>query len=250
MTQRLRIPPIYRLVALASDADLDAKARDMAARGAEDGTLLWSDREDRFETAVILHPDDVLNEAALVAYAGMLGLVDGLGAVAPPLLQITFTWPAGINVNGTGIGHVRLALPADARSGAIPDWLVLFLAVNIATEDREAAMVDLGVTYLAEEGCPDITSGEMLESFARHFLKWVNRWQDDGFDAVRSVWRHYGPDDGDSIELDLAGERITGSFGGIGDDGALLLTGDGADRPIAFLAALSAAERRDGVKGP
>lgn len=250
MTQRPRIPSIYRLVTLAPDADLDATAVDLAAEGAEDGTLLWRDRQDRLEAAVILHPDEELGQAALVAYVGMLGLADGLGAVAPPMLEITFTWPAGINVNGTGIGHVRLALPADARSGAIPDWLVLYVAINIATEDPEAAMVDLGVTYLAEEGCPDITSGAVLESFARYFLTWVDRWQDDGFDTVRSVWRHYGPSEGDGIELDLAGERIAGTFGGIGDDGALLLTGDGADRPIALLAALSAMERRDGVKTP
>ena len=250
MTQRLRIPSIYRLVTLAPDADLDAKAVDMAARGAEDGTLLWRDRRDRLEAAVILHPEEVLDRAALVAYAGMLGLADGLGAVAPPMLAISFTWPAGLNVNGAGIGHVRLALPGDAQPGAVPDWMVLYVTVNIATENADAAMVDLSVTYLAEEGCPDITSGAMLESFARYFLTWVNRWQDDGFDTVRSVWRHYGPDDGDSIELDLAGERITGTFGGIGDDGALLLGGDGADRPIALLAALSAIGRRDGVKTP
>ena len=250
MTQRLRIPAVYHLVTLAPDADLDAKARDLAERGAEDGTLLWSDRQDRLEAAVILHPDEELGQAALVAYVGMLGLADGLGAVAPPLLEITFTWPAGISVNGTRLGHVRLALPADARFGDVPDWLILFLAINIATKDPEAALVDLSVTYLAEEGCPDITSGAMLESFARHFLKWVNRLQDDGFDAVRSVWRHYGPDDGDSIELDLAGERIAGTYSGIGDDGALLLTDDGEGRPIALLAALSAIGRRDGVKTP
>jgi biotin-(acetyl-CoA carboxylase) ligase len=250
MTQRLRIPAVYHLVTLAPDADLDAEARDMAAGGAEDGTLLWSDRQDRLEAAVIVHPEEVLERAALVAYVGMLGLADGLGAVAPPLLEITFTWPDGINVNGARLGHVRLALPADARPGAVPDWLVLYTAINIATENPEAAMVDLGVTYLAEEGCPDITSGAMLESFARHFLKWVNTWQDDGFDTVRTVWRHYGHEDGDDIELDLAAERIGGTFGGIGDDGALLLSRDGADRPVALLAALSAIGRRDGVKTP
>ncbi|MCH7544740.1 MAG: hypothetical protein IIB65_14025, partial [Proteobacteria bacterium] len=49
---------------------------------------------------------------------------------------------------------------------------------------------------------------------------------------------------------DLAGELFTGTFGGIGDDGALLLGGDGADRPIALLAALSAIGRRDGAETP
>lgn len=250
MTQRLRIPPVYRLVNLAPDADLDAKALEMAAAGADDGTLLWRDRPDRLEAAVILHPEDALEQAALVAYVGMVGLADGLGAVAPPLLEITFTWPAGINVNGAHLGGLSLALPGDAQPGAVPDWMVLHLAVNIAPEDREASVIDLGVTYLAEEGCLDVTAGKVLESFARHFLKWVKRWQDDGFDTVRSVWRHYGPDEGDAIELDLAEGRIEGTFGGIGDDGALLLGGEGDGGPIQLLTALSAGGRRDEVKTP
>ena len=86
MTQRLRIPSIYRLVTLAPDADLDATAVDLAAEGAEDGTLVWRDRQDRLEAAVILHPDEELGQAALVAYVGMLGLADGLGAVATFIL--------------------------------------------------------------------------------------------------------------------------------------------------------------------
>ncbi len=46
MTQNPRVPPAYRLVALAPDAELNSNPRQMAAEGAEDGTLLWRPRDD------------------------------------------------------------------------------------------------------------------------------------------------------------------------------------------------------------
>ena len=61
----------------------------------------------------------------------------------------------------------------------------------------------------------------LLEIFARHFLNWVNRWQDDGFDPIRTMWLRHAPGHGEKIELELGGERLSGTFGGIDDDGAL-----------------------------
>ena len=251
MTQHPRVPPAYRLVALAPDAELNSKARQMAAEGAEDGTLLWRARDDRLDCAVILHPDDVFERAMLVTYVAMLGLNDALAIVVPPLTEVTLIWPNRVDANGARVARIGVELPGDAVAGSVPEWLVLLAHANVAPPPTAGdAKLDLEVTSLVEEGCQDLTAGALLEIFARHFLNWVNRWHDDGFDPIRTMWLRHAPSHGEKIELELEGERITGTFGGIGDDGALLLTGDGADRPIALLAALSAIERRDGVKTP
>ena len=250
MTQHPRVPPAYRLVALAPDAELNSKARQMAAEGAEDGTLLWRARDDRLDCAVILHPDDVFERAMLVTYVAMLGLNDALAIVVPPLTEVTLIWPNRVDANGAHVARIGVELPGDATAGSVPEWLVLLAHANVAPPTAGGDQIDLEVTSLVEEGCQDLTAGALLEIFARHFLNWVNRWHDDGFDPIRTMWLHHAPGHGEKIELELEGERIAGTFGGIGDDGALLLTGDGADRPIALLAALSAMERRDGVKTP
>ncbi|MEE8516646.1 MAG: biotin/lipoate--protein ligase family protein [Alphaproteobacteria bacterium] len=250
MIQPPRVPPAYRLVALAPDAEVKSKARQMAAEGAEDGTLLWRARDDMLDCAVILHPDEVFERAMLVTYVAMLGLNDAFSIVVQPMTEVTLTWPNRVDANGAGVARIGVELPGDATAGSVPKWMVLLAHVNVAPPTAGGAKIDLKVTSLAEEGCQDLTAGALLEIFARYFLNWVNRWQDDGFDPVRTMWLRHAPGHGEKIELELAGERISGTFDGIDDDGALVLGGEGDGRPIALHAALSAIGWRDGVETP
>ena len=43
-------------------------------------------------------------------------------------------------------------------------------------------------TALHEEGFGEVETLPLLESFIRHFLAWMNTWQDDGFDQVCAAW--------------------------------------------------------------
>ncbi len=238
MIQRPRIPPAYRLVALASDIDLESEARRMAVEGADDGTLLWVGRDDKLDCAVILHPDDPLKRAVLVAYVAMLGLGDALSVVVPPLTEVTYTWPNRIEANGADVATVGIEVPNGAAAGSVPGWLVVFAGANVAPLPTKGSKVDLSVTSLAEEGCHGVGPAELLEAFARHFLTWVNRWQDDGFEPVRAMWLRHAPAPGETIDIDVAGEPVAGKFSGIGDDGALVLASDGAVRRVDLCDAL------------
>ncbi len=211
----------------------------MAVEGAHDGTLLWVGRDDRLDCAVILHPDEALARAAVVTYVAMLGLRDALGAVGSPMLEVTFAWPNRIEANGGGVAAIGIELPDGVASGSVPDWLVLFAAVNVTAPLPLGSDAKRRVTSLREEGCEGLTPAELLETFARHFLTWINRWQDDGFAPVRAAWLRHAPNHGEEIEIGVKGERPTGTFAGIDDDGALVLDTEGARRRVDLCVALS-----------
>ena len=243
MIQRPRIPPLYRLVTLASDVDLGSEARRMAVEGADDGTLLWVTRDDKLDCAVILHPDEPLERAVLVTYVAMLGLNDGLGIVVPAMTEVTFRWPTRIDANGAGAGAIGIDLPKGAALGSVPDWLVVYVTVAVAPPvgshaEPRGPSLDKGVTTLREEGCADVTPADVLETFSRHFLTWVNRWQDDGFELIRARWLHHAPAHGKTIDIDVRGGKVTGTFVGIDDDGALILDSEGASRRVDLRDAL------------
>lgn len=238
MTQRPRIPPIYHLVTLVSDVELGSEARRMALEGADDGTLLWVARDDRLDCAVILHPDEVLERAALVTYVAMVGLREALGVVVPPMTEVTYTWPNRIEANGGGVAAIGLELPKGAAAGSVPDWLVVFARVAVTAPPAVGSDAESWVTTLREEGCVGLTPARLLETFARHFLAWVNRWQDDGFEPVRTMWLHHAPAQGKTIDIDVEGERVAGKFVGIDDDGSLLLDSEGTVRRIDLRDAL------------
>ena len=129
----------------------------MALEGADDGTLLWVARDDRLDCAVILHPDEVLERAALVTYVAMVGLREALGVVVPPMTEVTYTWPNRIEANGGGVAAIGLELPKGAAAGSVPDWMVVFARVAVTAQPAGGSDAEPGVTTLREEGCVGLT---------------------------------------------------------------------------------------------
>lgn len=184
----LILPPAFRSVAADADADAATAARALAAGGADPGTFVWSPREDVADCAVVLAPEEALGSALRAAYATMVAAGDALGALIPAVIPVAFGWPDRIVVNGAAAGGIRLLAPDPAAMDAAPDWMVagLTLALTLAPEDEPGRHP--GRTTLAAEGCGDLAASEILESFARHFLYWINRWQEDGFAPVKAAW--------------------------------------------------------------
>ena len=172
----LDLPPLFSLVTLREVGDAFAHAQVIAAdQGA--GTLVHVGRFDLVEFAVVLEPEEPLRAARRTFYACMVALRDALVAHAPPERPITFTWPDAIHVDGGLVGGGRLAWPADARETEPPAWLVFGATIRtVAMTDHEAGLRPLAAT-LENEGFEDLSSGRLLESFARHLMVAVDAWR-------------------------------------------------------------------------
>lgn len=227
-----RLPPPYRFVPLAAGASLEAGLRRVVAAGADPATVICTRREDRLECAVLLAPEEPLRRAQLVVYAAALGLGDGLGVLVPPGVDVTFRWPATVQVNLGAVAHLSLVLPDGVTEDAMLPWMGLRLALAVTSPSAGFE------TCLHDEGCAGLRAADVLESFARHFLVWVNRLQDDGFAPVRAMWLRHTLDRGRRFAVRLGRRKVEGVFTGIDDDGALLLEAEGAVRRIALQAAL------------
>ncbi|HEX9463531.1 MAG TPA: biotin/lipoate--protein ligase family protein [Alphaproteobacteria bacterium] len=179
-----------------------------AGRDAEDGLLLWQDRSDRFDAAVVLRPLDPIQPALTLAHVGLLALLDAFAAVAAPETAAALDWPDRLLVNGACVGGVRVAhgrlIEKDAMAD-VPEWLVLGVRVQIAGDPGDPAPGrDLATTNLFEEGCGEVTAAELVETFSRHFLHWLDRWQDDGFAALRKRYLEELSDK--SLEVEASGD--------------------------------------------
>ena len=64
MTERPVFPPLLRPFAVTPDLDPFERCLELAAEGAEAGTLLWSAGQDVCEAAIVLAPEQPL-EASL-----------------------------------------------------------------------------------------------------------------------------------------------------------------------------------------
>jgi BirA family transcriptional regulator, biotin operon repressor / biotin---[acetyl-CoA-carboxylase] ligase len=238
MIRHSRLPPLFRLHPIGSGLDVGREAARLAEAGGDPATVICAEREDLLDCAVILHPETELADAALVMYVAMLGLGDALGAEVQAGIDMTFRWPNLIEANLGAVARLGLVIPDAAASDAVPGWMAVRLTVQIAEPAGGWREGEFPETSLFGEGCVEVTGSGLLESFARHFLTWLNRWQHDGFDPVRAMWLRHARFLGERIEIPMSAGPVRGLFSGIGDDGAGRL-GDGAKaRHVGLLEAI------------
>jgi Biotin/lipoate A/B protein ligase family len=183
----LDLPPPFRPVVLREVGDAFAHARAHAAElGA--GALVFVGRFDLAEFAVVLEPEEPLASARRAFYACMVALGDALAGLAPPEKPIVIEWPDAILVDEGLIGGGRLAWPDHADERTAPDWLVFSAAVRTAFPSREEPGLHLHSTALAEESFDDVSPERLAESFARHLMVALDRWQEDGFAPIAAEY--------------------------------------------------------------
>jgi biotin-(acetyl-CoA carboxylase) ligase len=183
LASELVLPPPFSAVRLREVGDAFAHAISIAAeRGA--GTLVYVGRFDLAEFAVVLEPDEPLMKARRAFYAGMVALADALAAHAQPDTSVTIEWPDSLLVNEGLVGGGRLAWPHDVAEDQTPPWLVFGGMIRTVSMTGLEPGLNPLVTALEEEGFTEVMSAQLVESFARNFMRIVDSWQETGFSAV------------------------------------------------------------------
>jgi biotin-(acetyl-CoA carboxylase) ligase len=206
----IELPPPFRLVRLREAGDAVAHAAKHATElGA--GTLVSVGRFDVAEFAVVFEPDEPHASSWRVLYAGMVALVHAMATIAPPHKPIVIDWPDAIRVDGGHVGGGSLVAPEGADVAAPPPWLVFGAVIRLASIPGHSPLPPSAEeTALEDEGFDETDANRLIEAFARHLMRVIDGWREDGFAAVASEYlSHMAPEKGAQRE--------------IGDDGALLV---------------------------
>ena len=219
----LALPPPYQAVRLREFGDAFAHATTLAPQHGA-GTLVYVGRFDVAEFAVVLEPADPLIRARRVFYAGMGALADAIAAAAPPETAIHIKWPDALYVNWGLVGGGRLAWPESTGEASVPAWLVFGATIRTAWSKRNDPGLTPELTALDEEGFAEVTSKQVVESFARNFMQALDVWQESGFaSAVRPYLERLARETHQSCEIDDNGDlMLRPGSGGTAERQALL----------------------------
>ncbi len=218
-------PPLFTGEEAPAGADPFDKAVASALVGCDPGLLVWARRADALSAALVLAPEHPLQKAIGIAFAPAIGFVDALGALGPPEVAIHHVWPRFFKVNGADCGMLRAT--ASTQDPLVePDWLVIGIEVPFLPSGEGGE--DPSRTCLFHEGCGDITPPQLLESWSRHTLVWINRWLGEGLAPLHAAWRERAWEMGEALP------DGSGTFMGLDEDGGMLVkTTDGtALRPL------------------
>ena len=216
MTGDVTFPPLMSGAAAGPGLDPFDLACQKAELGVDAGLVIYDLGADTLRAALILAPDVALAKAMAMLPVCGLGFQNALGALAPPEVAVHLDWDGGLRINGAACGTLRVAASGD-EPDRVPDWLVIGLTLPLWPAGEGGQTPDQ--TALYAEGCADVAAPQLLESWTRHCLHWINRWEEGDHKALHADWR--GLAYGLGEETTRAG--LTGTFLGVDEDFGMLL---------------------------
>ena len=225
-------PPLMSGQAVDPGIDPFEKACAMAALGCDAGLIVHSVTANRLAAALVMAPEVPLEQAMAMLPACGVGFQNALGALGPPEVAVHLDWAGGIRVNGAACGRLR-AMAGTTDPAALPGWLVVGLEVPLMQTGAQPGHHP-DRTALYDEGCAELDPVALLESWARHTLVWINRWEDEGARPLHAEWRGLAHGLGEDIEV----RGQTGTFMGVDENFGMLQRESGDTRLIPLSAIL------------
>jgi BirA family biotin operon repressor/biotin-[acetyl-CoA-carboxylase] ligase len=204
-------------VQLARDGETDGLAvladRQTAGRGSRGRS--WASPPGALCLSALVRPRDPAAASGHWALLSALALYDALSPHAPPD-ALSLKWPNDVLIGGRKLGGILL----DAASGAAGlDWLVIGFGANLAGAPEGA-----GALGGAPE--PGLVAASVLAALDR----WRQARLDEGWAAIRAAWLARAHPAGTPLRVRSGGLDASGAFGGLAENGALLLHADGGIR--------------------
>lgn len=221
MTETPAFPPLFFGLAVSGTTDPMAKAMAEAARGVDAGLVVHDLAADRLGAAMVLAPEVPLEEAMVMLPTCGVGFQNALGALAPPEVAVHLEWQGSIRVNGALCGGLRIAA-STADPAAQPDWIVVALDVPLWPADADRMGDTPDQTALYAEGCADVDAVALLESWVRHTLLWITKWEAEGAQPLHAEWRGLAHGLGE----DTTQSGKSGTFLGVDERFGMLLRDD------------------------
>jgi BirA family transcriptional regulator, biotin operon repressor / biotin---[acetyl-CoA-carboxylase] ligase len=227
------LPPAYRLISHDTIGSTNDEAKRLAHENAPAGTLVWAleqtagrGRRGRFWSSprgnlyvsLILRPACPPDRAAQLGFVAALAVGDALLELVPRLEGLACKWPNDVLVAGRKIAGILLE--SEMGKAEKLGFLIVGVGVNLVCAP---SMVEFSATSVADEGYPSPTPQAALETFARRFEAWAQRWRMEGFGPVRDAWRSRAVAIGEQIKVRLDNATLQGKFIDIDQQGTLLL---------------------------
>ncbi|MCY4515781.1 MAG: biotin--[acetyl-CoA-carboxylase] ligase [Acidimicrobiaceae bacterium] len=233
------LPPGYALIALDEAGSSNDEARERAACGAPDGTVVWArvQRAGRGRRgrswvsppgnlyfSVILRPNCEARSVAQLSFVAALAVLDLVDGSLPGRARCK--WPNDVLVDGGKVAGILLE--SALGPGGRVDWVVLGIGVNLACHPGIEGPIPS--TSLADAGAMMLAPEEALSSVLAALARRRREWETQGFAAVRSAWLARAHGLGGPVTVANGERRLTGIFEGLDAEGALVLAQPGGEK--------------------
>jgi len=163
--------------------------------------------------------------SALYSFVACLAIGDTLGVLAGRSAQISMKWPNDALLSERKVAGVLL------ETGVVDDerWLSIGIGINLAHAPTETRWPAISVMEATGQLAPDPDA--VMTVLAAAMRVRGGQLERKGFASIRTDWLNKAARIGETVEVRLPAETVTGVFETLDDDGAMLLqTGTGPRR--------------------
>lgn len=154
-----------------------------------------------------------------------MALEEVVAGLLPSTVPLRLKWPNDLLVGGAKLSGILLERADDA--------VVIGVGVNLA---HHPALADRATTSLADHGAA-IAPAAFADRLAEMMAAWRHHWRVDGLAPVLARWTARAHPPGTALDAALPdGTRVSGAFGGLAADGALLLDLPDGERRVIHAA--------------
>jgi len=200
-------------------------ARQSAGRGRRGS--VWMSRPGNLAATLLLTDPSPPDKAAQLAFVAALALHDAVAACAPQLGPLlTLKWPNDLLLGGAKLAGILI------EGEVAPAFAVCIgIGVNCAAHPDDTPYPATDLAHAGALASPEQVLGALGAAMERRLSQWQ---RGDGFAGIRADWLKRAAGLGDDIRVRLPDRDLGGRFGGLDDDGRLLL--QQADGVIAVTA--------------
>ena len=225
--------PGYSLSVLETIDSTNLECRKMAENGAADGTIIqalsqsmgrgrrgrkWQSPEGNLYFSMVLKPDCTATRGLGLSFVAAVAMCDALGSIMPPMTEVLLKWPNDILINRRKVCGFLLESSSDEKGYL--KWVIVGCGVNVQTFPEDVAYP---ATSMKFEGSSRVPLREVLLLFVRHFKRWRDVWEEEGFSPIRTAWLGRAIGLGETITARLPDASHIGKFVDISEDGSLLM---------------------------
>ena len=231
-----KLIPGYFIHTLDLTDSTNLECRKMAENGSDEGLIVqalsqssgrgrrgrsWSSPKGNLYFSMLIKPECKIGKALGISFLSAVAMCDALGAILPPMVEVRVKWPNDVLINQRKCCGFLLESSSD-NCGNV-NWVIIGTGVNVESFPEN---VDYPATSLSFEGSPNLELRTVLLSFVRHFKRWRNVWEEEGFNPIRKAWIDRSIGIGEKITARLAEVSYTGIFSDLTADGALVMITD------------------------
>jgi BirA family transcriptional regulator, biotin operon repressor / biotin---[acetyl-CoA-carboxylase] ligase len=223
------------IVYLAETDSTNTRAKDLAARGAPEGTIVIAEKQTQgrgrkgrgwfspesggIYLSLILRPAMTPSEAARITL--MTGVAAAEALLSLTKLEARIKWPNDILLNGKKIAGILTEVSTEMDK---VDHVVVGVGmnVNITAADLATEIKDTATSILIETGEP-LPRVRLIRTFLKSFEGYYRIIQDKGFEPIRQRWKELSDIIGRWVQVEMIGRTLTGRVADIDLDGLLVV---------------------------